>query len=120
MIGLKEVGLDRLICGWQREWVESKIIGEGRKAAKGCKRESGWRMSESAARGAQSGRADLKGAGPVWSVCGWQREWVWDKMIGKNRRGKCKICAEGCERSQGNGWTSCRERTDRLMGCAGE
>ena len=42
MIGLKEVGLDRLICGWQREWVESKIIGEGRKAVKGCKRESGW------------------------------------------------------------------------------
>ena len=23
MIGLKEVGLDRLICGWQRGWVES-------------------------------------------------------------------------------------------------
>ena len=51
MIGLKEVGLDRLICGWQREWVGSKIIGEGRKAAKGSKRESGWRMSESAAKG---------------------------------------------------------------------
>ena len=27
-------------------------------------------------RGARSGRTDLKGAGPVWSVCGWQREWV--------------------------------------------
>ena len=28
MIGLKEVGLDRLICGWQREWVWDKMIGK--------------------------------------------------------------------------------------------
>ena len=39
------------VCDLQREWVGSKIIGEGRKAAKGSKRESGWRMSESAAKG---------------------------------------------------------------------
>ena len=53
MIGLKEVGLDRLICGWQREWVESKIIGEGRKAAKGCKRESDQWLLVSALQGGE-------------------------------------------------------------------
>ena len=91
MIGLKEVGLDRLICGWQREWVESKIIGEGRKAAKGCKRESGWRMSESAARGAQSGQTTLKGSKAVWLVCDLQREWVGTRVIGESQRGNARF-----------------------------
>ena len=74
---------------------------------KGCKRESGWWLPESAAkgrvaagclkvlqRGAQSGRTDLKGSKAVWLVCDLQREWVGTKVIGENRRGKCEVCAE--------------------------
>ena len=43
----------------------------------------------------------LKEVGLDRSVCGWQWEWVWDKMIGKNRRGKCGACADGGERRHG-------------------
>ena len=40
----------------------------------------------------------MKGSEVVWPVCDLQWEWVWDKMIGKNRMGKCGVCAGGGER----------------------